>query len=172
MDSGEAWTGQGYPPSEPPKTESGGRERWAWRPSAAALPAGSAFVSQHCSVRACSVTELCLTLCNPVDCSPLGSSVHGILQARMLEWVSMPSSRGSSWPRDGTRVSCVSCTGRWVLYCCTTWRWPLISSTSPFPLLAPFSAFFLVIVNMTVLLSSDDSVFPYLHPVPNSQGDF
>ena len=42
------------------------------------------------------VSQLCLTLCNPVDCSPLGSSVHGILQARILEWVAISSSRGSS----------------------------------------------------------------------------
>ena len=46
--------------------------------------------------------QLCPTLCDPMDCSPLGSSVHGILQVRILEWVAMPSSRGSSWPRDGT----------------------------------------------------------------------
>ena len=43
-------------------------------------------------------------------------SVHGILQARILEWVAMPSSRGSSWPRDWTHVSYISCTGRCVLY--------------------------------------------------------
>ena len=49
-----------------------------------------------------------LTLCDPVDCSPAGSSVHGILQARILERVSMPSSRGSSH-RDRTQVSYVSC---------------------------------------------------------------
>ena len=54
----------------------------------------------------CSVTQLCLTLCDPMDCSPQGSSVHGILQARILEWVAMPSSRGSSLPRDRTQVSC------------------------------------------------------------------
>ena len=45
-----------------------------------------------------------LTLCNPMDCSLPGSSIHGILQARILEWVAMPSSRGSSWPRDWTRL--------------------------------------------------------------------
>ena len=55
-------------------------------------------------------------LCDPVDCSPPGSSVHGILQARILEWVAMPSSRGSSPPRDRTHVSYVSCIGRQVLY--------------------------------------------------------
>ena len=40
--------------------------------------------------------QLCLTLCDPMDCTPPGSSVHGILQARILEWAAMPSSRGSS----------------------------------------------------------------------------
>ena len=51
-----------------------------------------------------------------MDCSPPGSSVHGILRARVLEWAAMPSSRGSSWPRDWTRISYVSCIGRRVLY--------------------------------------------------------
>ena len=46
------------------------------------------------------VAESCPTLCDPMDCSPPASSVHGILQARILEWVAMPSSRGSSRPRD------------------------------------------------------------------------
>ena len=64
----------------------------------------------------CSVTQLCPTLCNPMDCSLPDSSVHGILQARTLEWGAMPSSRGSSWPRDQTHISCVSCTDRWILY--------------------------------------------------------
>ena len=53
-----------------------------------------------------SVTQSCLTLCGPMDCSPPGSSLFmGILQARILEWVAMPSSRGSSQPRDQTQVS-------------------------------------------------------------------
>ena len=60
--------------------------------------------------------ESCLTLCDLMDYSLPGSSVHGILQARILEWVVMPSSRGSSQPRDQTSVSYVSCIGRWVLY--------------------------------------------------------
>ena len=51
------------------------------------------------------VAQSCLTLCNPVDCSPPGSSVHGILQARILEWVAISFSRGSSWPRVQTWVS-------------------------------------------------------------------
>ena len=50
----------------------------------------------------------CPTLCNPMVCSPPGSSIHGILQARILERVAMSFSRGSSWPRDGTQVSCIA----------------------------------------------------------------
>ena len=46
--------------------------------------------------------------CDPMDCSPPGSSVHGIFQARILEWVVIPFSRGSSWPRDGTRFSSIA----------------------------------------------------------------
>ena len=48
----------------------------------------------------CLVTQLHLTLCHPMNCNPPGSSVHGILQARMLEWVATPSCRGSSQPKD------------------------------------------------------------------------
>ena len=59
--------------------------------------------------------QSCPTLCDPEDCSPPGPSVHGILQARTLGWVVMPSSRGSSQPRDRTHVSCVSHAGRKVL---------------------------------------------------------
>ena len=52
------------------------------------------------------VPQSCPTLCDPMDCIPPGSSVHGILQARMLEWAPVSSSRGSSWPRGWTRLSC------------------------------------------------------------------
>ena len=52
------------------------------------------------------VTQSCSTLCDPMDCSPPGSSLHGILQARILEWVAIPFSRGSSRLRDGAQVSC------------------------------------------------------------------
>ena len=53
------------------------------------------------------VTQLCPDLCDSMGCSPSGSSVHRILQARILEWVAIPISRGSSWPRDWTQVSCI-----------------------------------------------------------------
>ena len=51
------------------------------------------------------VTQSCLTLCDPMDCSPPGSSVHGILQARILVWVAILFSKGSSRSRDRTQVS-------------------------------------------------------------------
>ena len=54
------------------------------------------------------VAQLCPTLCNPTDCSLPGSSDHGILQARILKWVAVPFSRGSSQPRDQTQVSHVA----------------------------------------------------------------
>jgi len=57
--------------------------------------------------------QSCLTLCGPMDSSPPGSYIHGILQARVLNWVAGSSSRGSSQPRDPT---CVFCIGRWILY--------------------------------------------------------
>ena len=52
--------------------------------------------------------QSCPALCNPMDCSPPGSSVHDILQASILEWVAISLSRGSSWPRDGTHVSWIA----------------------------------------------------------------
>ena len=59
--------------------------------------------------------QLCPTLCDLMDHNPPGSFVHETLQARILEWVSMPSSRGSSQFRNQTHVSNVSCISRWVL---------------------------------------------------------
>ena len=72
---------------------------------------------QHDQKWACTLGHFsCVWLCDPMDCNLPGSSVHGILQARRLEWVAMPSSRGSSQPRDWTHVYYVSCIDRWVLY--------------------------------------------------------
>ena len=61
----------------------------------------------------CLVTQSCSTHCDPMDCSPPGSSVHGILQARILEWVAIPFSTGSSWP--GIEPGLLHC--RQILYC-------------------------------------------------------
>ena len=73
--------------------------------------------------------QSCLTLCNPMDYSPPGSSVHGILQARILEWVATSYSRGSSRP---TAQTCIFCIGRQILYhwatrevCISVTRWLL-----------------------------------------------
>ena len=73
--------------------------------------------------------QLCPTLCNPVDCSPSGSFVHGIFQVRILEQAAISYSRGSSRPRDWTHVFC---TGRQTLYHWATWeaQWILASSFS------------------------------------------
>ena len=65
-----------------------------------------------------------LTLCDPMDCCPPGSSVHGILQARILEWVALPSSRGSPQPRDQTCVSYVSCIASGFFTTSPTWEVP------------------------------------------------
>ena len=68
----------------------------------------------HYNNRVCVlVTHSCLTLCDPMDCSSPGSSVHGILWASILERVAIAFSRDSSLPRDQTRVSCI---GRWIPY--------------------------------------------------------
>ena len=80
-----------------------------------------------------SIAQLCPTLCNPMDYSLPGPSVHGILQARILEWVATPSSRGSSWPRNrNPRLQC----RRQILYHCphgkpTHWFWPKSETCQP-----------------------------------------
>ena len=66
----------------------------------------------------------CLTLCDPMGCSPPGFSAHGIAQARILEWVAMPSSRGSSWPKDRTCI-CLC------LLHCSQFLYPLSHLGSP-----------------------------------------
>ena len=70
----------------------------------------------------CTSMCICSVMSNPMDCSPSGSSVHGVLQARVLEGVAISFSRRSSWSRDRTHVSCIFCIGRWILYHCTTWE--------------------------------------------------
>ena len=64
-----------------------------------------------------------------MDCNPPGSSVHGILQARILEWVAIPFSRGSSWPRDRTHVSYAFCIGRWFFTIWATREAPIYMGT-------------------------------------------
>ena len=71
----------------------------------------------------CACAQLGPTLCDPMDCSLPGSSVHGISQERILEWVAISFSRWSCWPRDWTWVSCI---GRQILYHWATWESPRV----------------------------------------------
>ena len=66
------------------------------------------WVLSNLSAAHCMHAQLCPTLCNPMDCSPLGSSVHGIFQTRIVEWFAIFFSRGSSPPRDWACVSCIA----------------------------------------------------------------
>ena len=68
------------------------------------------------------VTQSCLTLCDHMDCSPPGFSIHAIVQARILEWVAVSYPRRSSWSRDWTHISCISYVGRQILYHWATWE--------------------------------------------------
>ena len=75
------------------------------------------------------VAQLCLTLCDPVNCSLPGSTVHGIFQARILEWIAISFCGVSSWPRDQTHGACVSCTAGEFLTCWATGEaisWPYV----------------------------------------------
>ena len=72
--------------------------------------------------------QSCLTLCEPMDCSPPGSSIHGILQARILEWVAISFSRGSLQPRDQTQVSHIA-GRRFNLWTVRSVRWPGVPLT-------------------------------------------
>jgi len=86
------------------------------------------------------VAQSCLTLCDPMDCSLLSPSGHGIFQATILEWVAISFSRGSSWPRDGTQVS------RIVGRCFTVWA----------------SMVFFVVAVPTHILTNRVQEFPFL----------
>ena len=95
------------------------------------------------SLRACARVPTCSVAYNslwPMDYSPPGSTVHGILQARILEWVAISYSRRPSLPRHRTRVSCVSCSGGKILYHWATWEAP---SKSVYPCLNKLSLYFL-----------------------------
>ena len=72
-------------------------------------------MAYRCTCHAKSL-QFCSTLCDPLDCSPPGFSVGGILQIRILEWVTMPSSRGSTQSRNQIHIPHISCISRWVLY--------------------------------------------------------
>ena len=91
----------------------------------------------------CSLVQSCLTLCSPMDCSPPGSSVHGISQVRILEWVAISYFRRSSCPRNQTHISCVSCIGRRILYLFATWEAPYTAYGAHVNQLHGLTSFFL-----------------------------
>ena len=95
--------------------------------------------------------ESCPTLCGPLDCSPPGSSVHGVSQARILEWAAISYPKGSSRPRGQTSIACISCTGRWILYHCTTWKASIITSTLVFNI--SFNKVHAIVVNVRTIVS-------------------
>ena len=72
------------------------------------MTTGETMWGLDCKESCVLVTQACPTLCNPTDCSPPGFSAHGILQARILEWIAIPFSRGTSQPRDWALVSCLT----------------------------------------------------------------
>ena len=94
---------------------------WAWQDECA--PSSSCDLPIKFYELGQGAISLCLCVFNHIWIlvTP-GSSVHGNSQARIAEWVAMSFCRGSSWPRDRTRVSCVSCIGKWILYPCAPWE--------------------------------------------------
>ena len=80
------------------------------------------FSFTHHGSHVCVYAQFCPTLCDSIDCSPPGSTVHWIFQARIQEWVAVFYSRGSSQPRDRTHISYVSFIGRQILYHCAIWE--------------------------------------------------
>ena len=94
----------------------------------------------------CPFVLLCPTLCDPMDCSTPGTSVHGISQARIPEWVAISSSRGSSPLRDWTSVSWI---GRWILYQRATWE-------APSSLITNGKLFYIVIYKVASLPGVDE----------------
>ena len=87
------------------------------------------------------------SFCDSMDCSPPGSSVHGILQARVLEWVAIPFSRRSSWPRDRTWVSC------------TAGRFFTIWASRKAPLIDAWLTYNIILISRT---QNNDSIFVYI----------
>ena len=90
------------------------------------------------------------TLCNPMDCSPPGSSVYAIFQARIQEWAAIPFSRGSFWPRDWTWVSCIAGEFFTILF---SILWDLCSGHCPLLGMLSLPHFYLVVNYFLCLIS-------------------
>ena len=88
---------------------------WLWSTRECMFPASIRRILSLAMALCAQLLSRVWLFVTPMDCSPPGSSVRGILQPRILEWVAISSSRGSSWLRDQTHVSSVSCTGSLLL---------------------------------------------------------
>ena len=84
-------------------------------------------VSSMCIFLLCMLSQSRQTLCDPLDCSPPGSSIHGIFQARIMEWGAISSPRRSSWPKDQTCFSCWPCIAGGFFTPLSHWGTPLLS---------------------------------------------
>ena len=115
--------GGAFTSPQPWTAEPVSEDGWTWEQRGPALGVGLGVYGATCwGVKhrlLCPFAQSCLPLCNHVDCSLPGSSIHGILQARILEGVVISFSRGSSQPKDQTQDSCI---GRLILYHWTTWE--------------------------------------------------
>ena len=115
----------------------------------------------------CLLTKTCLILWDPMDCSPPGSSVHGISQARILEWVAISFSRAPSWPKDWIQVSCTE--GRFFIVWATVVQFSSVQSLSHVwlfaaPWIAGRQASLSITISRTSLrLTSIESVMPSSH---------
>ena len=89
-------------------------DREAWHAAVHEVTKSRTWLSSWTELNCCClVHKSCPTFCDPMNCSPIGSPVHGISQERILEWVSISFSKGSAWTRNQTLISCI---GRWILY--------------------------------------------------------
>ena len=97
-----AWVGSGSLQGQ------GHWQQRSWKLPLGLSPLGGCHLTLPCCDVLCLVTQLCLILCDPMDCSPPGSSVYAVFQARILEWIGISFSRGSSQTRSQIRVSCIA----------------------------------------------------------------
>ena len=109
----------------------------------------------------CVCTQSCLTFSDPVDCSLPCTSVREVFQARILEWVAISYSRGSSWPRYQTSISCISCMGRQVFYHCAEYRWQVANTQKNLNFQMAFRERFLLIGWWWGNLESQSTAFSF-----------
>ena len=110
----------------------------------------------------CRYTQSCPTLCDPMDCGPSGSFVHGIFQARILEWIVISFSKESFWSRNWTYISCISCVSRWVLYQLSHQGSPIKGMCTLLIFLTKDSTLMMVGVKTLIQMASSMSLLEYV----------